>query len=96
MIFLLDNNSETNSQTLPVFAMSGDEKDDVAIPMVFLFGTEGATLLNAYQNNPSLVVGLSDTSAVPGMLFIYLFLISSKVLKNHFKRLQSSTDLFMS
>lgn len=71
LIFLLDNNSETNSQALPVFAMSGDEKDDVSIPMVFLFGTEGATLLNAYQNNPNLVVGLSDTSAVPGSLFIF-------------------------
>lgn len=75
---MLDNNSETNSQTLPVFAMSGDEKDDVSIPMVFLFGTEGATLLNAYQNNPNLVVGLSDTSAVPGILFIFFLLMLKK------------------
>lgn len=50
-----------------MFSMDGHGKDDVAIPMVFLFTDEANILLNAYKENPSLVVGVADGSLVSGL-----------------------------
>lgn len=42
-----------------MFAMSGDGKQDVQIPMVFLFHKEGTELLEALERNPDMEVVLT-------------------------------------
>lgn len=61
---VLDNQAGTNARQSPVFAMSGDGTDDVAIPLVFLFTEDGQLLLNAFKEHPNLVVTLSDLSVI--------------------------------
>ena len=39
-----------------MFAMSGDGKDDVTIPVVFLFTKEANKLRKAFKENPDLEV----------------------------------------
>jgi len=41
---VVDNNEGSTSDTAPLFAMSGDGKEDVSIPLVFLFHKEGVKL----------------------------------------------------
>jgi len=36
--------------------MSGDSKDDVYIPVIFLYHSEGQSLLDMIQNDPDLEV----------------------------------------
>lgn len=63
---VLDNNPGTNAHSSPVFAMSGDGKDDVHIPVVFLFTEDAQLLMNALKDEPGLVVTLSDFAIVSG------------------------------
>ncbi|XP_074655390.1 ER degradation-enhancing alpha-mannosidase-like protein 3 [Tubulanus polymorphus] len=53
---VIDNNKGTSSSTSLYFAMSGDGKMDVTIPMVFLFELDGAQLLEAISSYPNLQV----------------------------------------
>ena len=46
--------------------MSGDNVDDVSIPMVFLFTQEGRKLMEAYEKNPELEVYLAHKSKTFG------------------------------
>lgn len=43
-----------------MFAMSGDGKDDVTIPVVFLFSVDGVTLKQALEKNPDLEVSANS------------------------------------
>ncbi|CAG0883021.1 unnamed protein product [Darwinula stevensoni] len=56
---VVDNVSGTSSATSPMFAMSGDGTNDVNIPLLFLFETEGQKLLSAIAHSSSLEVMLS-------------------------------------
>ncbi|KAL5012350.1 hypothetical protein ScPMuIL_010901 [Solemya velum] len=44
---VIDNTEGSSVENQPLFAMSGDGKHDVGIPMVFLFHLEGMTLMEA-------------------------------------------------
>ncbi|KAK7576581.1 hypothetical protein V9T40_012867 [Parthenolecanium corni] len=57
---IVDNIADSSSDTWPLFAMSGDGKDDVNIPVVFLFTQEAKTLINAVEKEPNLNVTLSQ------------------------------------
>ena len=49
---ITDHNDGTNSETAPLFAMSGDGKNDVQIPLVFLFNRQGNQLKEALRETP--------------------------------------------
>ena len=46
-----DHNDGTNSETSPLFAMSGDGRDDIVIPILFLFQQQGARLVTALEES---------------------------------------------
>ncbi|XP_064616048.1 ER degradation-enhancing alpha-mannosidase-like protein 3 [Liolophura sinensis] len=56
---VIDHNAGSSSETSPLFAMSGDGKQDVQIPMVFLFHKDGTELLEALQAHPEMEVILT-------------------------------------
>lgn len=55
-MIIIDNVADTSAENQPMFAMSGDGTDDVLIPVVFLFSTDGDTLKKAIADNPELEV----------------------------------------
>jgi len=57
-----DNNSESSASSLPLFAMSGDGRTDVIIPMVFLFAAEARQLMDALRVHTDLVVYVGETA----------------------------------
>ncbi|XKL61531.1 hypothetical protein PGB90_008588 [Kerria lacca] len=57
---IVDNIADSSSETWPLFAMSGDGKDDVNIPVVFLFTHEAKMLIDAATKEPNLNVTLSQ------------------------------------
>ena len=57
---IVDNIADSSSETWPLFAMSGDGKDDVNIPVVFLFTREAKVLIEAATKEPSLNVTLTQ------------------------------------
>lgn len=64
-VIVTDNVPGTAANDQPMFAMSGDGKDDVAIPVVFLFTDEAKILKTAIENNPELEVSLDRAPAHP-------------------------------
>lgn len=58
----VDNNSESSSDSMPLFSMSGDGSSDINIPMVFLFGAEARKLMDAFQLHSDLAVYIGETS----------------------------------
>lgn len=56
IVCFADNQPGTTVSTSPVFAMSGDDKQDVNIPVVFLFNKEGQQLLTAMRTHAHLEV----------------------------------------
>lgn len=55
-VIVIDNVPGSSAQDQPMFAMSGDGKDDVKIPVVFIFTEDAKTLEKAYKSNPELEV----------------------------------------
>lgn len=55
-VIVIDNVPGSNAEDMPMFAMSGDNVDDVKIPVVFLFTKEGDTLQKAIENDPDMDV----------------------------------------
>lgn len=55
-LIVCDNVSGSSGETQPMFAMSGDGKDDVAIPVVFMYSQEFTKLSAAMQRRPQLRV----------------------------------------
>lgn len=60
MAVFSDHNVGTTSESAPLFAMSGDGKTDVDIPLVFLFHRQGEALQAHLEENPGLRVLLAD------------------------------------
>ncbi|ESO10788.1 hypothetical protein HELRODRAFT_109117 [Helobdella robusta] len=69
---VFDNNSDSSSASSAnqYFSMSGDGKDDVTIPMVFLFRDEARTLRNAWTLDSDLVVFVGENPKKTGLLFV--------------------------
>ena len=61
-----DNNPDSSMDNTMLFAMSGDGKRDVTIPMVFLFSREGSTVLHALDTHKGLEVALTHTPIPQG------------------------------
>jgi mannosidase alpha-like ER degradation enhancer 3 len=59
---VLDNTAGSSIRNSPMFAMSGDGKNDVKIPLAFLFQQDAFQLLQALALDPSLKITLSDAS----------------------------------
>lgn len=55
-VIVIDNVPGSNAEDMPMFAMSGDNVDDVKIPVVFLFTKEGDILKEAIDNDPDMDV----------------------------------------
>lgn len=53
---MIDNTPNTSINNQQMFAMSGDGRDDVLIPVVFLFTKEAEQLIKAIKEQPSLEV----------------------------------------
>lgn len=57
---MIDNTPSTSAATSPMFSMSGDGTDDVAIPTVFLFTQDASKLLIALSKDPTIKVTLAE------------------------------------
>lgn len=55
-VIVIDNVPGSSSKDLPMFAMSGDGRNDVNIPVVFLFKNDADILEAALKNNTNLEV----------------------------------------
>lgn len=58
-VIVIDNVIDSSSKDMPMFAMSGDGKDDVTIPVVFLFSNDAKILDAAVRNDTNLEVTLN-------------------------------------
>uniref|UniRef100_A0A6B2EDQ8 alpha-1,2-Mannosidase n=1 Tax=Phlebotomus kandelakii TaxID=1109342 RepID=A0A6B2EDQ8_9DIPT len=63
-VIIIDNTANTSSDNQPMFAMSGDGKDDVTVPVVFLFSADGAILKKALQENSELEINIMQMMAL--------------------------------
>lgn len=76
---VVDNTPGSSSVSSSMFAMSGDGKNDVSIPAIFLFYQDASQLLKAIVENPGLEVTISDNGHVgtnqPLSLLVLLFLL---------------------
>lgn len=74
-VIIIDDVRGTTADNQPMFVMSGDGKENVTIPVVFLFSKEGEQLRQAWLNDTSLQVRV-----------LYKFKINSD-LNSNFKNL---------
>ena len=75
-ILLTDGAVGSSAATSPLFAMSGDGKNDVELPMVFLFHKEGSSLLTELEKNPDLEVYIGKTPQDPSELILCIICIA--------------------
>lgn len=61
---ILDNVKDSSYENTVLFAMSGDGKDDIEIPAVFLFYQEGAYLTEALKENPELIMTVGELKSM--------------------------------
>lgn len=54
---IIDNVPGSSAENTAIFAMSGDGKDDIEIPAVFLFSNEGQFLRDTVKEDPPVIVG---------------------------------------
>ncbi|XP_026761324.1 ER degradation-enhancing alpha-mannosidase-like protein 3 [Galleria mellonella] len=64
LAIIIDNVPDSTQENTALFAMSGDGKDDIEIPAVFLFSQEGQYLLDTYSNNPEIVVTVGELKSL--------------------------------
>lgn len=64
LAIILDNVPDSTHESTALFAMSGDGKDEIDIPAVFLFSQEGRYLTEAYEEKPDLIVTVSELKAL--------------------------------
>ncbi|XP_059055204.1 ER degradation-enhancing alpha-mannosidase-like protein 3 isoform X2 [Achroia grisella] len=60
LAIIIDNIPDSTHESTALFAMSGDGKDDIEIPAVFLFSQEGQYLLDEYNANPEIIVTVGE------------------------------------
>lgn len=63
-----------------MFAMSGDGKNDVTIPAVFLFYQDASQLLKAIQENPGIEISIADTSNIGNVILMFNFFSHTNVV----------------
>ncbi|CAH0578191.1 unnamed protein product [Chrysodeixis includens] len=64
LAIILDNVPDSTHESTALFAMSGDGKDDIDIPAVFLFSQEGQYLTEAFESKPDLTVTVGELKAL--------------------------------
>lgn len=64
LAIILDNVVDSTHESTALFAMSGDGKDDIEIPAVFLFSQEGRYLTDSFSENPDLMVTVGELKAM--------------------------------
>ena len=62
-LVIIDNQNGTSHSSSPLFAMSGDGVQNVAIPSVFLFGKEGTELIELLEKNKKIIAFIGDNLA---------------------------------
>ena len=55
-LIVIDNEQDSTASLTNMFSMSGDGKNDVQIPVLFLYGVEGHTLLDTILTYPDVVI----------------------------------------
>ncbi|XP_047524243.1 ER degradation-enhancing alpha-mannosidase-like protein 3 [Pieris napi] len=60
LVIILDNVKDSSHESTALFAMSGDGKNDIRIPAVFLFSKEGNALIEALNNDPEQVIVIGE------------------------------------
>lgn len=66
LAIILDNVPDSTQENTALFAMSGDGKDDIEIPAVFLFSQEGRYLTEAVLAKPDLLVTVGELKYLKG------------------------------
>ncbi|KAI5641340.1 glycosyl hydrolase family 47 domain-containing protein [Phthorimaea operculella] len=61
---ILDNIPDSTYENTALFAMSGDGKDDINIPAVFLFTVEGNFLTEAFEANPKMTILVGELKSL--------------------------------
>jgi len=62
-LIVIDNNPESSAANANnFFSMSGDGTNDVTIPVLFLYGLEGSTLLDVLSESPDMIVHMMPGS----------------------------------
>lgn len=64
LAIILDNVPDSTHESTALFAMSGDGKDDIEIPAVFLFSQEGRYLTEAVLAKPDLTVTVGELKSL--------------------------------
>ncbi|XP_063393552.1 ER degradation-enhancing alpha-mannosidase-like protein 3 [Cydia fagiglandana] len=64
LAIVVDNVPDSTHTVTAMFAMSGDGKDDIQIPAVFLFTREGDYLLDAMNQDPELIVTVGELKSL--------------------------------
>ncbi|XP_038216675.1 ER degradation-enhancing alpha-mannosidase-like protein 3 [Zerene cesonia] len=64
LAIVLDNIKDSTHESTALFAMSGDGKDDIQIPAVFLFSKEGAFLKAALKENPGIILVVGELKSM--------------------------------
>ncbi|XP_073954096.1 ER degradation enhancer, mannosidase alpha-like 2 [Choristoneura fumiferana] len=64
LAIIIDNVPDSSHESTAMFAMSGDGKDDIEIPAVFLFSLEGQFLTNAMEAEPDLTVTVGELKSL--------------------------------
>ncbi|XP_015916134.1 ER degradation-enhancing alpha-mannosidase-like protein 3 isoform X2 [Parasteatoda tepidariorum] len=57
---VIDNNPGSSLKKTRLFSMDGNGRNDITIPVVFLFSEEAAILLDAFKKNQEIIVGLAS------------------------------------
>lgn len=61
---IVDNVPESTADNMALFAMSGDGRDDIEIPAVFLFSQEGQYLKDSVKEDPGLGVTVGELKSI--------------------------------
>lgn len=64
LAIIIDNVEDSTYENTALFAMSGDGKDDIEIPAVFLFSKEGQYLTQSMKSDPFLIVSVGELKAL--------------------------------
>lgn len=64
LAIILDNIEDSSHETTAIFAMSGDGKDDITIPAVFLFSRESIYLLEHWRLDDKLAVVVGELKSM--------------------------------
>lgn len=64
LAIILDNIEDSSSENTATFAMSGDGKDDITIPAVFLFSKESLYLFGKWKTDDKLTVTVGELKSM--------------------------------